>query len=88
MSMHLYQEIGFTIIVVYVDYLNLVETLRELTRTTKYLKKELEMKDLGKTKKKNFLACRSSICLLEFWFTNQYILRKFLSNFIWIKHTL
>ena len=52
MSMHLYQEIGFTIIVVYVDYLNLVETLRELTRTTKYLKKELEMKDLGKTKKK------------------------------------
>ena len=34
----------------YVDDLNLVETPEELTRTTNYLKKEFEMKDLGKTK--------------------------------------
>ena len=34
----------------YVDDLNLVGTLEELTRTTKYLKKEFEMKDLRETK--------------------------------------
>ena len=34
----------------YVDDLNLIGTLEELTRTTKYLKIEFEMKDLGKTK--------------------------------------
>ena len=43
-------EIRFAIIVVYVDDLNLVGTPEELTRTTNYLKKEFEMKDLGKTK--------------------------------------
>ena len=43
-------ETRFAIIVVYVDDLNLVGTLEELTKTTKYLKRELEMKDLGKTK--------------------------------------
>ena len=41
---------GFVIIVVYVDDLNFIGTPEELTRTTKYLKKEFEMKDLGKTK--------------------------------------
>ena len=41
---------GFAIIVVYVDDLNLIGTLEELTRTENYLKRELEMKDLGKTK--------------------------------------
>ena len=34
----------------YVDYLNLIGTSEELTRIEKYLKKEFEMKDLGKTK--------------------------------------
>ena len=43
-------NIIFAIIVVYIDDLNLVWTSEELTRTTKYLKKEFEMKDLGKTK--------------------------------------
>ena len=43
-------ETGFAIIVVYVDDLNLVGTPEELTKTTEYLKKEFEMKDLGKTK--------------------------------------
>ena len=32
-------EIGFAIIVVYIDNLNLAGTLEELTKTTKYLKK-------------------------------------------------
>ena len=35
---------------VYVDDLNLVGTLEELTKTKNYLKNEFEMKDLGKTK--------------------------------------
>ena len=43
-------EIGFAIIVVYVDDLNLIGTPGELTITTKYLKKEFEMKELGKIK--------------------------------------
>ena len=43
-------ETGFAIITVYVDDLNLVGTPRELIRTTNYLKREFEMKDLGKTK--------------------------------------
>ena len=34
----------------YVDDLNLIGTSEELTRIEKYLKKEFEMKDLGKTK--------------------------------------
>ena len=34
----------------YVDDLNLVGTFEELTKTTKYLEKEFEMKDIGKTK--------------------------------------
>ena len=57
-------ETKFAIIVVYVDDLNLIGTPEELTRTTKYLKKEFEMRDLGKT---NFvLAYRSSTSLLQF----------------------
>ena len=43
-------ETGFAIITVYVDDLNLVGTPEELTKTAEYLKKEFEMKDLGKTK--------------------------------------
>ena len=43
-------ETRFVVIVVYVDDLNLVGTFEKLTRTTKYLKKGFEMKDLGKKK--------------------------------------
>ena len=39
-----------TIIAVYVDDLNPIGIPKELTRTANYLKKEFEMKDLGKTK--------------------------------------
>ena len=43
-------EIGFATIAVYVDDMNLIETLEELSKTVKYLKREFEVKDLGKTK--------------------------------------
>ena len=43
-------ETGFAIIAVCVDHLNLVGTPEELTKIAEYLKKEFEMKDLGKTK--------------------------------------
>ena len=43
-------ESGFAIVAVYIDDLNLVGTLEELTKTTNCLKNEFEMKDLGKTK--------------------------------------
>ena len=39
-----------TIIAVYVDDLNLIGTLKELIKTTNYLRKEFEMKNLGKTR--------------------------------------
>ena len=35
-------ETGYVIIVVYVDYLNLIGTSKELTRIIKYLKKNLK----------------------------------------------
>ena len=39
---------GLTIIAVYMDDLNLIGTPEGLTKVTNYLKKEFEMKDLGK----------------------------------------
>ena len=41
---------GFAIIAVYVDDMNLIGTPEELSKTAEYLKKEFEVKDLGKTK--------------------------------------
>ena len=43
-------ENGLTIIAVYVDDLNLIKTPEELIKIVNYLKKEFEMKDLGKTR--------------------------------------
>ena len=51
--------IGFVIIVVYVDELNLIRIPEKLIKTIDYLKKEFEMKYFGK---QNIIsACRSSI---------------------------
>ena len=38
---------GFAIVAVYVDDLNLMGTLEELTKTANYLRNEFEMKDLN-----------------------------------------
>ena len=43
-------ELGFAILAVCVDDINLFGTLEELTKVATYLKDEFEMKDLGKTK--------------------------------------
>ena len=43
-------ENGLAIIAVYVDDLNLIGTLEKIIKTANYLKKEFEMKDLGKTR--------------------------------------
>ena len=43
-------ETGFAIVAVYVDDINLIGTPKELAKTAEYLKKEFEVKDLGKTK--------------------------------------
>ena len=60
----------FKIIVVYIDDLNLVGTSKEFIETTKYLKKEFEMKVL---EKQNFVsACKLSIFQLECRFINQH----------------
>ena len=42
--------VGFAILMVYVNYLNLIGTPEELINIANYLKKEFEMKDLRKTK--------------------------------------
>ena len=38
---------GFTIITIYVDNLNIIETFEEFSKTMEYLKKEFEMEDLA-----------------------------------------
>ena len=43
-------EIGFAIIAVYVNDMNLIRTLEELSKIVEYLNKEFEVKDLGKIK--------------------------------------
>ena len=43
-------EVSLTIIAVYVDNLNLIWTPEGLLETANYLKKEFEMKDLGKAR--------------------------------------
>ena len=43
-------ELGFVILLVYVDDINLFGTPKELTKAATCLKDEFEMKDLGKTK--------------------------------------
>ena len=43
-------EIRFVIVAVYVDDLNLIGTPEKISKTDSYLKNELEMNDLGKTK--------------------------------------
>jgi hypothetical protein len=42
-------SIGFCIILVYVDDLNIVSHAKDIDEARNYLKKEFEMKDLGKT---------------------------------------
>lgn len=41
----------FVMIVVFVDNMNLIETPKKLSKTAKYLRREFEVKDLGKTKR-------------------------------------
>ena len=48
-------EIGFAIVIVYVNDLNLVETREEIMKKTKYLKNEFEIEDVRKTKKNSDL---------------------------------
>ena len=70
----------------YVGDLNLIGTLEELTRTTKYLKKEFEMKDLGKTKFCLGLQIENfptGVLVHQSAYT-----KKILKRFIWIKHIL
>ena len=43
-------KVGFAIIVVYVDDLNIIGTPEEISEAVSYLKSEFEMKDLGRTK--------------------------------------
>ena len=41
-------RLGFAIIIIYVDDLNIIGTSKELLEIIEYLKKELKMKDLKK----------------------------------------
>ena len=43
-------ESGFATVAIYVDNINIIGTLKELTKTVEYLKREFKVKDLGKTK--------------------------------------
>ena len=66
---------GFVIIVVYVDDLNIIGTIEELTTTVEYLKKEFEMKDLNKS---NFgLGYKLSTCQVKYLSIKKFTLKKF-----------
>ena len=66
---------GFVIITVYVDDLNIIRTLEELSKTIEYLKKEFKMKDLGK---QNFtLVYKLSIWQIGYLFINQLMQKTF-----------
>ena len=70
----------FTIIAMYIDDLNIIRKLEKISKTINYLKKKLEMKT------KFYLSLQIEHLVNEFSFINQLIQRRFLKNFIWIKH--
>ena len=53
---------GFSIVVVYVDDMNIIGTLNEIRETASYLKSEFEMKDLGKTRLYLGLELEHRVC--------------------------
>ena len=59
----------FVIITVYVDDLNIIGTRKELLEAVECLKREFEMKDLGK--KKFRLGLQMRIYQIEYLFINQ-----------------
>ena len=68
-------ELGFAILAVYVDDINLFGTPEELTKAATYLKDEFEMKDLGKL---NIVSvCKSSISLMEFSYISQHMSKRY-----------
>ena len=72
-------EVGFAIVVVYVDNMNLIETPKKLSKIVKYLKNEFEIKYLNKTKLCLDLELEhkkmESLCI------NQLLLQKYLKHF-------
>ena len=72
-------ENGFTIIAVYVGDLNLIGTPKEIIKTTNYLKKEFEMKDLGKTRyclSLQFEYCLNDVLIHQSSYTEK-VLKRF-----------
>ena len=63
--------IGFAIIAIYLDDLNLIGIHKELIKVFNYIKNEFEMKDFGKIK--YCLDLQSSIVQMVSFSTNQYI---------------
>ena len=58
-------KFGFAIVAVYIDDLNLMGTLEELTKTANYIRNEFKMKDFG-------LGCKLNIFQMEFLFISQH----------------
>ncbi|CAL8994903.1 unnamed protein product [Prunus brigantina] len=69
-------ESGFAIVAVYVDDMNLIGTPEDLQKIADYLKREFEMKDLGKTKYCLGLRIEHK-SLMELWCINQIIPKKY-----------
>ncbi|MBT0984610.1 hypothetical protein KJ032_26650, partial [Salmonella enterica subsp. enterica serovar Typhimurium] len=68
---------GFAIVAVYVDDMNLIETLAELEEIAAHLKSEFEMKDLRKTRlcfDLKFKRCSDSILVYQSNYTPNVLL--------------
>ena len=62
------QTSGLQFVVIYINSMNLIDTLEEIKKTTKHLKSEFEMKD--------FLDLESCKVQLEFWSINHITFRE------------
>ena len=68
------QTSGLQFVVIYVNSMNLIDTLEEIKKTTKHLKSEFEMKDFRRPN--HFLDLESCKVQMEFWSINQITSRR------------
>lgn len=69
------QNSSLQFVVIYVNSMNLIDTLEETKKTTKHLKSEFEMKDFRRPN--HFLDLESCKVQIEFWSINQITSRRF-----------
>jgi hypothetical protein len=78
-------SIGFCIILVYIDNLNIIGYAKDIDEARNHLKNEFEMKDLGKTK--FCLGLQIEHLQMGILVYQSAYVKKVLEKLIWTKHT-